>query len=276
MEKTLSRLDWLDAAKALGMLLVYIGHCNITGVNPYIYMFHMPLFFIISGFCWNVEKNADIDILAFAKKKFRNYAIPYFKICMVCFVVFIIPHGLKEYGFSYEYLSYLLQLVYGIFVYSRGTTEWLPNCSPVWFLTCLYCAEMIFYYIMRSRKPILYVFISGAIGFIMSLVGKWFPWNIDTAFSAIPLIYAGVILRTYWESISKVEYLMILCPLSIAMLIWGIKGVDFDGNHYDNMLSMYLCSITISLFLLSGIHTLYRRLGKLGGAFLGLAEIRFY
>lgn len=54
--KETKRIEWLDVIKALGIMLVYFGHAHVPG-NRYIYMFHMPMFFIISGFCWNEEKN---------------------------------------------------------------------------------------------------------------------------------------------------------------------------------------------------------------------------
>lgn len=63
------RMQWLDTAKAFGILLVYIGHCNIPGWNGYIYLFHMPFFFIISGFLWNKEKNISLSFKEYFKKK---------------------------------------------------------------------------------------------------------------------------------------------------------------------------------------------------------------
>ena len=39
--------------KALGILLMVFGHSgNTNHINHFIYMFHMPLFFIASGYCF--------------------------------------------------------------------------------------------------------------------------------------------------------------------------------------------------------------------------------
>ena len=165
----------------------------------------MPLFFIISGFCWNTYKNANMAFQDFAKKKFINYIIPYFKICFVCFIVFTLFIGYKYYGLSYEWVRDIGIKLFAILIYSRGTTDWLPNCSPVWFLTCLFFAEIMFYHIMKSRRPYLYVIIAGCIGFAMSLIGKVFPWNVDNAFSAIPFLYVGVLLKKCWSKLSIVR-----------------------------------------------------------------------
>lgn len=53
-DKTSNRIDWIDRAKYLGILLVLLGHTDCPeAMKQSIYMFHMPLFFIISGYLWN-------------------------------------------------------------------------------------------------------------------------------------------------------------------------------------------------------------------------------
>lgn len=83
---------WVDRAKAIGMMLVVLGHAladtmlaKNTGnasqiLFNIIYSFHMPLFFFLSGFCGAKV----LEILDFKQKKqyvfsrFRRLMIPYF------------------------------------------------------------------------------------------------------------------------------------------------------------------------------------------------------
>ena len=211
----------------------------------------MPLFFIISGFCWNPTNNASITFCDFAKKKFSRYIIPYLKVCIICFILFTLVIGVLNYGISPEWGKDILKKAFAILVYSRGTTEWLPNCSPVWFLTCLFSAELLLYHIMKQKRPYIYIIISGTIGYFMSTIGKFFPWNIDSALSAIPLIYVGILYKKNWEILSRPKYLFILLPLAIFIELYGVKGVDFDGNKFSNMFAMYLQSSIICLAVLS-------------------------
>lgn len=53
-----NRIKTIDIAKGLGILLVVIGHSMQTGSYPMrvIWTFHMPLFFFLSGFCYNQYK----------------------------------------------------------------------------------------------------------------------------------------------------------------------------------------------------------------------------
>lgn len=44
-------LYWIDFAKVIGLYLMVLGHGNMVSddLRCYIYSFHMPLFFVISG-----------------------------------------------------------------------------------------------------------------------------------------------------------------------------------------------------------------------------------
>ena len=46
------RIDFIDYSKGLGIFFVVFGHvyCGNNIVTNWIYSFHMPLFFILSGF----------------------------------------------------------------------------------------------------------------------------------------------------------------------------------------------------------------------------------
>lgn len=64
------RIDWLDSLKGFTMLLVIIGHCLagyisagmfkdsfsiIKYIHWFIYSFHMPLFFVLSGYAFSIS-----------------------------------------------------------------------------------------------------------------------------------------------------------------------------------------------------------------------------
>lgn len=230
-------------------MLVYLGHAHVPGII-YIYLFHMPMFFIISGFCWNEDKNRSMAFIAFAKKKFKSYMMPYFKVATICLLTLGIGKSIIVYGFSDAFCDQILKYLFGITVYSRGTVEWLPQCSPIWFLSCLFCAEIIFYWIMKTKNLVLpLVILVGLLGYGCSLIGKYFPWNIDNALSAIPLLYIGVMVK-------KFQRLMLsywLMPIFLALTVYAFLNpviVDFDGNHFSNQALMYLYGsvITISIF----------------------------
>lgn len=48
------RVSWIDIAKGLGIIFVVMGHSDNPVAQKYFFWFHMPLFFIISGYLFNV------------------------------------------------------------------------------------------------------------------------------------------------------------------------------------------------------------------------------
>lgn len=244
------RIEWVDMVKAIGIILVLVGHSDWKETHSYIYAFHMPLFYIISGFLWNTKKYLEMPFGIFLKKKFKSYIIPYLKISAICFVLYGIGLNLLFMGLSKEYGIQLLKYLFGIFIYSRGTMEWLPNCSPIWFLTALFFAEMFFYWVMRSRNMFFWVVLLGFVGYACSGVVK-LPWNIDNACTAVVLLYSGWLIRRYWCYVSSEKVTVILLPISICALVWGVKGTDFDGNTFICLPATYLQSIMISMSLLT-------------------------
>ncbi len=43
------RVEWIDVAKGVGIILVVIGHSSMKSIADEIYYFHMPLFFMLAG-----------------------------------------------------------------------------------------------------------------------------------------------------------------------------------------------------------------------------------
>ena len=44
------RISWIDMAKGYGTILVIFAHIHYGGLRTWIYTFHMPLFFFLSGY----------------------------------------------------------------------------------------------------------------------------------------------------------------------------------------------------------------------------------
>ena len=66
----------LDIAKGISIITVVIAHLQYTCFSKYIYWFHMPLFFIISGYLFKKPKNND-KIKSMLVKKTLKFLVPY-------------------------------------------------------------------------------------------------------------------------------------------------------------------------------------------------------
>jgi len=60
------RLSWVDAAKGVGIILIVLGHSGIPKeLEAYLFAFHVPLFFVLSGITFTVKEELS----------FREYAV---------------------------------------------------------------------------------------------------------------------------------------------------------------------------------------------------------
>ena len=82
-------------------------------------------------------------------------------------------------------------------LYSRGTTEWMPNCSPLWFLTTLFITLLVCYWIFKIKNKYIMFFISCACAltsYLLDIFGMIkLPWNIDTALMGVFFVYLGYV-----------------------------------------------------------------------------------
>lgn len=66
------RIEYIDIARGMAMLLVILGHCFTSvdaTLNKFILSFHMPLFFFLSGFTCNRLESKCLNLLMGGGKK---------------------------------------------------------------------------------------------------------------------------------------------------------------------------------------------------------------
>lgn len=75
MEK---RIGYIDIAKGLGILVIVLAHNDLAGYHPtlhkFIYSFHIPLFFFLSGMFFRPERGFGETV----KRRFNTLMKPYF------------------------------------------------------------------------------------------------------------------------------------------------------------------------------------------------------
>lgn len=77
-----ARLYWIDWMKAIGMGLIVYGHFSSL-YDIYVYVFSVPLFFLISGFLSRRESDRKV----FWKKLFFNLIVPLLIICPINYLI---------------------------------------------------------------------------------------------------------------------------------------------------------------------------------------------
>ena len=83
MEKA-NRVGWVDVARGLAMIFVYLGHWSTARITAFAYSFHLQMFFIIAGFfCIKNQKQP----AQFAKEKICAITAPMILWACISFVI---------------------------------------------------------------------------------------------------------------------------------------------------------------------------------------------
>lgn len=236
------RIHWVDSLKALGIFLVVLTHHEEEipkSLLKYVYSFHMPLFFFISGFLYRPERYENAR--QFIYRRVRTLVIPYFVLSFVSFAA-VVGFSIYQNGIRSIDAVGLGRSVTGIFVSAQDIIP-LPN-MPMWFITCLFVVEVLFYFINKVttsnrtnlRLLILALIASSVFGYIYSNnVPVRLPWGIDTAFNAIPFYGVGFIasiklLRHHDRP--RDSKILLLATLLLLVSLWS-----FDKNGFVNLVS---------------------------------------
>lgn len=193
MIKELNRISYIDIAKGIGMLLVIWGHIRETGLgNAMIYAFHMPLFFILSGMMYSSAKYASLRQLV--RKRMRTILIPYAVYSVATWVVWVVYNIVLGNEVESIWMP-LLQTVL-----SQGSGGYLVHNSPLWFVTCLFVVEVLYYYTSKLsvEKNIVACCALAVAGNLLITEGSPFRhmiWNVDMALCAIPFYAYGNLVR---------------------------------------------------------------------------------
>lgn len=191
---------WIDIVKFIGIFLVVFGHSlqtfELTDTSvvfkhlwKYIYLFHMPLFFIIAGYLYKAKNKSDNY-----KKIIWGLLIPYF---IYQFSYLPLKIGYLTLFQDYTFLISLKKCCLGIIMGDLvGTNYSIPVCGPCWFIMCMIQIRLLFNNIkLNTQNLILTTFLS------IIILKSCFVLNIDLFFCldntlmAIPYFCLGYILK---------------------------------------------------------------------------------
>lgn len=233
MIQTKQRITWIDMAKGYGMLSVILAHLDVGILGTWIYTFHMPLFFLLSGYVFSAKD----DFSTFMKKKCKSMLIPYF--CLG------IPMLLFD-GFGHYIVgTYTIQdcafLMLRFFIQRRMWT--------LWFLACLFFLNIFFYVALKILKTNMKLAILSIITTIVGLIyykigGIALPWNIDVCLMAFPFFFIGYFYKENHDNIDK--YLNdikisigLFVVLGISNLVCGYLTIKISGAGLEMFRSSY-------------------------------------
>jgi len=276
------RIEYLDIAKGIGILLVVLGHCNAKPdwITHFVFSVHMPLFFILSGFTFS-RKHLDHPG-DFIKKSAKMLLVPYV-ISVAAVIVFqVIKASIWNGNPKYELIKWSLSGLYGsgarvpAFFEQMGLP--VTFIGAVWFLLALFFARILLLAFLKTRTPALWVMICFFAGYITSQKIGWFPFSIQAGCCAVLFLYIGFLIREKdlfrWDAVHWVVKLLMLLIWVYYFIfhgrLWFVSNTFSDG--FVDIIGS-ICGTFVIVYLSQGMAKirLFRScLGWLGKASLGI------
>ena len=231
------RFDDVDIAKCIGIFLVYLGHCEIGAKSSFfdntqfwIYSFHMPLFFFISGLLFSNTRG--LSLKDFFIRKANSLLLPY---------IF----------FSLFNLTFLM--LFDMKIPNFIVRGW--GLNPLWFLPVLFAVE-IFHFVFSQKTGLFWKSLLGIV-FVFLLLFHVFhnPYG-PYGFARIPWFYLFFVLGFLSKKI--VTYLRnsewkVKIVLLAVVCLFAQSAMCFLMEYNDFILVRIMCAVfgTFFVFLLS-------------------------
>jgi len=256
------RINWVDNLKAVGILAVILGHIA-SPFSTFIYSWHMPLFFILSGFFVKYE----VSTKEFMVKDFKRLMIPYFIFSVIGLFIEIV----KRIVLHRESLDYLHE-IQGIFIWMDMPSLINTYAFVLWFLPALFFARVILVIIDKLAKNIFMQFLIVSILFSFSFLVQ-LPFGIDNSLNAILFVFLGSIFFRFYQE-NKILYLLPVVLVGLY-IIYGIPSLDMATKSYQNVIVNIVFAVSmVYLFIL-----LFKKLNytsKLLTIWGGQHDVTFY
>ena len=256
VDKKKKRILWLDILRGIAMFLVIYGHTtqNVQ-IQKYIYSFHMPLFFIISGMAEIFQKTEGTK--EFVKKKIKTLVIPYFLLNLLMFPITYINDRIRATS-RFSIKEYLIGTIY-----SNTMNSYSASSNATWFILTLFLTELLFFFmkkITKNDKELFYLTSILALAGYANSISKWKyhgPWHIQVVFTAVAFYYIGYIFMKNIDSIKelfnkKINTLIYVVVLFVIGMYFAYNNtrVSLTADKYGSFLYFYIAALSLSFALI--------------------------
>jgi len=218
----------LDQMKGVGIILMLIGHLFIPYLGRFIYSFHMPLFFLVSGYLFRKKPNFEMFW-----SLFKRLMIPYFVLGFLFIWCFETPVECIKSLIACECWSMrpcIIQTVRTIGIF--------------WFLPCMFFAKLIYNYIADTK----YVHIIVLVLFTTFwIIGKHthLPLCLSEGCTAMIFVHLGYMFKQHEQKVYEIrKYIYMVCiPLTAVCLPLSYTEVGTSSYKF------YLLDVAVACFI---------------------------
>lgn len=274
------RIIWLDFARGLAALGVMYDHVLpwYVGVGKWIYTWHIPIFFIISGILLEVKDD-------WRSKTYKELFVKDMKHLMYPYLVFnIIETVIMSFMFPVK------DVLVGVFHFCI-----LDGLQVLWFLSALLVARIVFFQLMKrtDRKAVMMTIIVAVmvVTSVFSLMGPWAKssdglimkiYGFVNIFnrSLIGFVFLEIgfhgarILKKYQPG-NSLKWSSFVVSLILGILFYSCNMVDIRFSKIGNPFLFYVMALagSIVIFIISEYAVRIRWLSSI--QYMGVHSIVF-
>lgn len=226
------RLEYIDIAKGISIICIVLGHVGARPIDRLVYTFHVPIFFLITGYFIN-PKTTNRE---FCRKKVRTLLVPYFITC----TVIVVLSGIINEIFLGGVESKKLVIEWGkAALYGLGFTVHEPfhirHIGAIWFLWATFWGSIILRSLLDLRKGTRLFLV-----FLLFILGCWsidvfcLPLSIQPGCCALFFMYLGYLWRRSEASLGSLDIEAKAACTVMALFVWLFFIRDFEGFYLVN------------------------------------------
>ena len=230
------RITYIDTAKGILILLMLLGHIWNDGfVHDFIYVFHMPAFFILSGM---TSSRKELSARGFGKlllSRGQKLLIPY-----LCFEIYAIGADMICNGIYLNVKGYAYQIL----------TLRLFN-GPLWFLMVMFLSGILFYFLQDVKSPkvqygVMFVLLA------VVMVMPQFRAYVSPATVTLALLFTmiGGNFGTIFEKMSEGKWYLLF--LSVTALL-SFTGLGEMASYQSGSKVLFLLGSLVGTAMILGI-----------------------
>ena len=235
------RIEYIDIAKGITIILVIIGHSLNDGIlRQYIYSFHMPLFYILNGYFFKKQENKKI-----VEKGIKRLLLPYLITSLIILGVYVFKAIIKQENVIQILIDWGSAIIYGSGEDRVFLGISIRAIGTIWFLFSLFWTQILFNCFLSIKKKkikIIFLFVSTLIGFILPNY-IWLPFSIETALIAILFLYIGYLFRKkkIFDKNISLKYKL------IVFMGWIIGAFFCNTLVVNNYYNLYYVNIIVGV-----------------------------
>lgn len=221
------RIGWIDVAKGNAIILMVLGHSSLPDtIQSWIFAFHMPLFFIVSGLTTSWSKD---NFHAFFLKKSISLGRPFVIYSAVC-ILTINALNLSDLSWSKGWGDYAL-----------------------WFVPVLFLALLLSKLVLMTNSWLKWVFfiLLPIISGVLRYNEIYLPWSVSVVPYASFFIIAGSFAKRYISKFEDGKWWWMIPTFAISLSISHFWHLDMSRNQCLPLIPLTIAAISGTIFMAS-------------------------